>query len=40
MEKKCADTQIVHVIVIHAKIVALALILMVFQVNLTNREKN
>lgn len=36
MEKKCAGTQIVRVIVIHAKIAHLALALMVFQVNLTN----
>ena len=36
MEKKCAGTQIAHAIVILAKIVALALAVMVFQVNLTN----
>ena len=36
MEKKCAGTQIAHVIAIHAKTAHLALALMAFQVNLTN----
>lgn len=36
MEKRCADTLIAHAIAIHAKIAALTLALMAFQVNLTN----
>ena len=40
MGKKCADTQIAHVIAIHAKTAHLALALMVFLVNLTNGRKN
>ena len=36
MGKKCADTQIAHVIAIHAKTAHLALALMAFLVSLTN----
>jgi hypothetical protein len=40
MGKKCAGTQIAHAIAIRAKSVALALALMAFQVNMTNRGRN